>query len=136
MSDQTGPQGQVRETTGNEMSIAPEKSLGEILREQEDKLPPQEKSLSDIVREQIAPMEKAKIADLRSITYIRAGFTLVLLIIFSWLNYQVMSLVNALFVKTGTLEKEVVMTLIAGTVTEVAAVMYIMAQFLFPKGRE
>ena len=81
-------------------------------------------------------MEKAKIADIRSITFIRAGFTLVLLVIFSWLNYQVMSLVRALFEKTGTLEKEVVMTLIAGTVTEVAAVMYSMAQFLFPRGRE
>ncbi|MCA1621331.1 MAG: hypothetical protein LC795_18910 [Acidobacteria bacterium] len=136
MSDAPGPQGPVSETTGKEIAAAPARSLGEILREQEDKLPPPEKSLSDLVREQIAPMEQAKIADLRSITYIRAGFTLVLLFIFSWLNYQVMSLVRDLFEQTKTLEKEVVMTLIAGTVTEVAAVMYIMAQFLFPKGRE
>ncbi len=95
-----------------------------------------EKSLGDIVREQIGPREKAQIADIRSITWIRAFFTFVLLALFGWLNYQVMSLVRDLFEKTGTLDKQIVMTLIAGTVTEVAAVMYIMAQFLFPKGRE
>ncbi|MDQ3746166.1 MAG: hypothetical protein M3444_17465 [Acidobacteriota bacterium] len=136
MSDESGQQGLARQTAAKEKPGAPERSLGDIVRDQEKKLPTPEKSLSEIVREQIGPLEKAKIADLRSITFIRAGFTLVLLIIFSWLNYSVMSLVRALFEKTGTLDKEVVMTLIAGTVTEVAAVMYIMAQFLFPKGRE
>ena len=97
---------------------------------------PPEKSLGEIVREQIGPRERAQIADIRSITWIRAFFTFVLLGLFGWLNYQVMSLVRDLFEKTGTLDKQIVMTLIAGTVTEVAAVMYIMAQFLFPKGRE
>lgn len=95
-----------------------------------------EKSLGEIVQEQIGARERAQIADIRSITWIRAFFTLVLLGLFGWLNYQVMSLVRDLFEKQGTLDKQIVMTLIAGTVTEVAAVMYIMAQFLFPKGRE
>ena len=136
MSDELGRQGGALGKSNKKEPEAPEKSLGDIASEQEEKLGVPEKSLNEIVREQIGPMEKAKIADVRSITFIRAGFTLVLLAIFSWLNYQVMSLVRDLFEKTGTLEKEVVMTLIAGTVTEVAAVMYIMAQFLFPKGRE
>lgn len=93
----------------------------------------QEKSLTGLERDELGPREKAEIANIRSTMWLRAGFTVVLLIIFGWLNYQVMSLVHEIFVKSGTLDKEVVMTLIAGTVTEVAAVMYIMAQFLFPK---
>ena len=67
---------------------------------------------------------------------IRVFFTLVLLGLFGWLNYEVMALVRDIFERTGSLDKAVVMTLIASTVTEVAAVMYIMAQFLFPKVRE
>ena len=93
-----------------------------------------EKSLTAMERDELGPREKAEIANIRSTMWLRAGFTVVLLIIFAWLNYQVMSLVHEIFVKTGSVDKEVVMTLIAGTVTEVAAVMYIMAQFLFPKG--
>ena len=101
-----------------------------------EKLGVPEKSLADIEQDKIGPRERAQIADIRSVTYIRAFFTLVLLGLFGWLNYKVMTLVREIFEKTGSLEKEVVMTLIAGTVTEVAAVMYIMAQFLFPKSRE
>lgn len=102
-----------------------------------NRLGTQETSLGEIVKEQIGSRrERAQVADIISITVIRAFFTLVLLALFGWLNYQVMSLVRDIFEKTGTLDKEVVMTLIAGTVTEVAAVMYIMAQFLFPKSRE
>lgn len=92
-----------------------------------------EKSLTALERDELGPREKAEIANIRSTMWLRVFFTVVLLIIFGWLNYQVMSLVHEVFVKVGTLDKEVLMTLIAGTVTEVAAVMYIMAQFLFPK---
>lgn len=92
-----------------------------------------EKSLTTLERDELGPREKAEIANIRSTMWLRVFFTVVLLIIFGWLNYQVMSLVHEVFVKVGTLDKEVIMTLIAGTVTEVAAVMYIMAQFLFPK---
>jgi hypothetical protein len=92
-----------------------------------------EKSLTALERDELGPREKAEIANIRSTMWLRVFFTVVLLIIFGWLNYQVMSLVHEVFVKVGTLDKEVMMTLIAGTVTEVAAVMYIMAQFLFPK---
>ena len=95
-----------------------------------------EKSLDEIEREKIGPIEKAKLADILSVTVIRFVFTLILLALFAWLNYKVMSLVRDIFDKTGTVEKEVLMTLIAGTVTEVAAVMYIMAQFLFPRARD
>ncbi len=93
----------------------------------------QESSLSSLERAELGPREEAEIANIRSTMWLRVFFTIVLLIIFGWLNYQVMSLVHEVFVKVGTLDKEVMMTLIAGTVTEVAAVMYIMAQFLFPK---
>ena len=93
----------------------------------------QEKSLSSLERAELGPREMAEIANIRSTMWLRMFFTVVLLIIFGWLNYQVMSLVHEVFVKVGTLDKEVMMALIAGTVTEVAAVMYIMAQFLFPK---
>lgn len=113
--------------------IQQEVRLGEL---EQDKIGTPEKSLGEIVREQIGPRERAQIADIRSITWIRAFFTFVLLALFGWLNYKVMSLVRDLFERSGTLDKQIVMTLIAGTVTEVAAVMYIMAQFLFPKGRE
>jgi hypothetical protein len=92
-----------------------------------------EKSLSGLERDELGPREQAEIANIRSTMWLRVFFTVVLLIIFGWLNYQVMSLVHEVFVKVGTLDKEVMMTLIAGTVTEVAAVMYIMASFLFPK---
>jgi hypothetical protein len=94
----------------------------------------QEKSLTALERDELGPREKAEIANIRSTMWLRVFFTVVLLIIFGWLNYQVMSLVHEIFLKVGSLDKEVVMTLIAGTVTEVAAVMYIMASFLFPKG--
>ena len=80
--------------------------------------------------------ERAQIVDIRSVTYIRWFFTLALLGLFSWLNYQVMCLVRDIFEKTGMLDKEVVITLIAGTVTQVAAVAHMIAQFLFPKTRE
>ena len=92
-----------------------------------------EKSLTTLERDELGPREQAEIANIRSTMWLRVFFTLVLLMIFGWLNYKVMSLVHEVFVKVGTLDKEVLMTLIAGTVTEVAAVMYIMAQFLFPK---
>lgn len=92
-----------------------------------------EKSLTTLERDELGPREKAEIANIRSTMWLRVFFTVVLLAIFGWLNYQVMSLVRDIFFKTGILEKEIVMTLIAGTVTEVAAVMYIMASFLFPK---
>lgn len=92
-----------------------------------------EKSLTGLERDELGPREKAEIANIRSTMWLRMFFTVVLLIIFAWLNYQVMSLVHEVFLRVGTLDKEVLMTLIAGTVTEVAAVMYIMAQFLFPK---
>ena len=103
---------------------------------EKEKLGVPEKSLSEIVQEQLGARERAQIAEIRSITWIRIFFTLVFLALFIWLNYNVMSIIQGIFEKSGTLEKEVVMALIAGTVTEVAAVMYIMAQFLFPKGRE
>jgi hypothetical protein len=92
-----------------------------------------EKSLTTLERDELGPREKAEIANIRSTMWLRVFFTVVLLVIFGWLNYQVMSLVREIFYKTGMLEKEVIMAMIAGTVTEVAAVMYIMASFLFPK---
>ena len=81
-------------------------------------------------------MKEHKSLTFGSVTYIRVFFTLALLGLFGWLNYEVMAVVRDLVERTGSLDKAVVMTLIAGTVTEVAAVMYIMAQFLFPKVRE
>jgi hypothetical protein len=93
----------------------------------------EEKSLTTLENDELGPREQAEIANIRSTMWLRVFFTVVLLIIFGWLNYQVMSLVREVFARVGTLDKEVLMTLIAGTVTEVAAVMYIMAQFLFPK---
>ena len=93
----------------------------------------QEKSLTTLENDELGPREQAEIANIRSTMWLRVFFTVVLLIIFGWLNYQVMSLVREVFARVGSLDKEVLMTLIAGTVTEVAAVMYIMAQFLFPK---
>ena len=92
-----------------------------------------EKSLTTLERDELGPREMAEIANIRSTMWLRVFFTVVLLVIFGWLNYQVMALVHEVFVKVGNLDKEVIMTLIAGTVTEVAAVMYIMAQFLFPR---
>jgi hypothetical protein len=92
-----------------------------------------DKSLTTLERDELGPREQAEIANIRSTMWLRVFFTLVLLMIFGWLNYKVMHLVHEVFVKVGSLDKEVLMTLIAGTVTEVAAVMYIMAQFLFPK---
>jgi hypothetical protein len=121
----------------SETSEIKEVRLGNMGREtgtRQDMVPvDQEKSLSGLERDELGPREMAEIANIRSTMWLRAFFTVVLLVIFGWLNYQVMSLVHEIFVKVGTLDKEVIMTLIAGTVTEVAAVMYIMAQFLFPK---
>jgi hypothetical protein len=106
-------------------------NMGHDFAAREDSI--QEKSLTTLERDELGPREKAEIANIRSTMWLRVFFTVVLLVIFGWLNYQVMSLVREIFVKAGNLDKEVVMTLIAGTVTEVAAVMYIMASFLFPK---
>lgn len=95
-----------------------------------------ETGFDQIVQDKLSRRERAQIADIRSVIYIRAFFTLVFLALFSWLNYEVMSLVRDIFEKTGSLDKEVIMTLIAGTVSQVAAVTYVIAQFLFPKTRE
>lgn len=100
------------------------------------KLSISEKRLEESEQQEVGPREKAQIADMRSVTYIRVFFTLVLLGLFGWLNYEVIALVRDIFEKTGSLDKHVIMTLIGGTVSEVAAVMYIIARFLFPKARE
>ena len=107
--------------------------------------PPRETTLGEIeqaslgeveqTRLGLGPMERALVADVAAQIGLRVVFTLVVIALFGWLNFQVMNLVRDIFAETKSLDKEIVMALIGGTVTQLGVVTYMMARFLFPSGQ-
>jgi len=94
--------------------------------------PPRETVLADLVETRLGPLERALLGEVISNIVLRVIFTLFVVGVFGWLNYQVMDLVRDIFEKTEKLDQEIVLALIGGTVTQLGLITYLIAKFLFP----
>ena len=101
--------------------------------------PPEERVLGDIevrrLGDRPGPMERVQVWEVISNIALRVVFTIFVVGVFGWLNYQVLDLVRDIFEETNNLDQEIVLALIAGTVTQLGLITYLIAKFLFPPGR-
>jgi len=93
---------------------------------------PRETGLGDLEREKLGPLQKALVGEVISNIALRVVFTIFVVAVFGWLNYEVMHLIRNIFEETKTLDKEIVLALIAGTVAQLGLITYLIAKFLFP----
>jgi len=122
-------------TSGSSAVLGPqprEMVLADIERARLGPLEPRETVLADIERARLGPLERVRVGEVVSNIALRVFFTVFVVAVFGWLNYQVMDLVRDIFEETKSLDHQIVLALIGGTVTQLGLITYMIAKFLFP----